>query len=177
MICRERNRKSVHPLIEPLNLLFCEVDKFNRDARFSYSNGEYIVARDLIIILLAIVEVLPEHRIQAHAGISFEKIQGIPFPMPYLITESICHIAMQDQIFIETFIGAEVESQTQSLEFITVNPVVPRSDHIVSDIQITGANKIQHVDISMKRGHFHERVHHFINRFFVLTQTFMPVLE
>src|ERR1700733_6739153 len=72
VICSKGYRKSIHPLVEPLNLLFRQIDDFDRDAGFSDCDGEYIIACNLIVILLTIVQVLPEHRVKTHPGVSFK---------------------------------------------------------------------------------------------------------
>ncbi len=144
---------------------------------FPHRDREYIIRRDLIIILLSVVQILPEHGIEGHTGIPFENVQGIAFLMPYLVAESVGEVTVQGQIFIETFIGAEVKPYTQSLQLIAVYPVVPGTDHVIPDIQISCPNKIQDIGIGMKSLHVYQRVHHFINRLFVFAQFFMTVVQ
>src|SRR5260221_14577356 len=92
-------RKTIHPFVEPLHGLFSKIDEFYRDAVFAHGNGKDIVARDLVIILLAVIQVLTEHGIKRHAWISFKNVERITLPMPYLVAESISEISMKSQVF------------------------------------------------------------------------------
>jgi len=67
-----------------------------------------------------------------------EQPHAIQLVFEFMIGKAISAIAMKYKVFAEEAVGAQVEAQAQAFERIGINPVLPGTYFVITDIEPAG---------------------------------------
>src|SRR5437868_1209286 len=87
--------------------------------------------------------------------------------LEFLIPGTISKISMQVDLFVEARVGTQIEAKTSAFPLIAADPIVPRTDLIISNVLVTCANKLQRALQSLKFRHLEQFIDRAVDSLFI----------